>query len=338
VSLFAHQAYLLNKIEIGQFLYMKYKVGIKNNINVNIMEEISLFTWSKHLSIIKPVTIITAIVRMIIAPKCLGCLPTKLWPSLFKNTLLPINSTSEQPLTTKETKIRVIQKNTPPKIVLLSPKYHAAESPLLIPTQNIMFQKLSLFSRDLIKLIISLVHILKYKTIFSIVSRFRVWRKTISLSIVILIASFSTHSCFADTIAELIDKTEAKYAIPSGLLSTISNVESGNKPYALNISGKPIFANSKEEAVKIVRGCQDSGITNIDLSLAQINLHWHGENFKSIEEMLEPKHNIEYAAKFLSKLYRQHGSWSKAVRRYHTANPQYHIKYSHKVLISWLGA
>jgi soluble lytic murein transglycosylase-like protein len=150
--------------------------------------------------------------------------------------------------------------------------------------------------------------------------------------------NFSFISCFAQDLDELIDKTEQNYSIPSGLLKSIASVESGNKPYALNISGKTIFACSKEEAARIVRLYQDEGVTNIDLGLAQINLHWHGKHFSSISEMLEPKHNIEYAAKFLSKLYRQHGSWNKAVRHYHSANPQYHIKYSRKVLISWLGS
>ena len=129
--------------------------------------------------------------------------------------------------------------------------------------------------------------------------------------------NFSFISCFAQDLDELIDKTEQNYSIPSGLLKSIASVESGNKPYALNVSGKTIIASSKEEAARIVRLYQDEGITNIDLGLAQINLYWHGKHF--------------------SGLYKKHGSWNKAVRHYHSANPQYHIKYSSKVLISWLG-
>jgi soluble lytic murein transglycosylase-like protein len=162
-------------------------------------------------------------------------------------------------------------------------------------------------------------------------------RQIIRLSAAILIVGVAIQNSFAEDLVQLIDKTEQEYAIPSGLLNAIATVESGNKPYALNISGKSIFASSKEEAAKIVRFYQDEGITNIDLGLAQINLHWHGENFKSIEEMLEPKHNIEYAAKFLTGLYKKHGSWNKAVRYYHSAKPEYHRKYSRKILISWLG-
>ena len=216
-------------------------------------------------------------------------------------------------------------------------KYSLSTVNKVIPSQKIRFQKLSLFSRDLIKPITSLVHILKYQIIALIVSKFRGARKAIILLLAILVANFSFISCFAQDLAELIDKTERDYSIPSGLLKSIASVESGNKPYALNVSGKTIFAHSKEEAVEIVRLYQERGVTNIDLGLAQINLYWHGKHFSSISEMLEPKYNIEYAAKFLSQLYQQHGSWNKAVRYYHSANPQYHIKYSRKVLISWLG-
>ena len=338
MPLSTRQAYLLNKIETGQFLYMKYRVGIKNNIDADIMEDRLPVARSKHLSVIKPVAAVAAIASMITRPKRFGYLPAKLSPLLFKNTLLPIYATSEQPLIIKGTRIIVIQNNIPPKTGLIPPKDKDEEMPPLIPNQNIRFQKLSLFNRALIKPIISLVRIFKYKIISSIVSRFGVMRKTIRLLLAILLVNFSFIGCFASNIDELIDKTESSYAIPSGLLKSITSVESGNKPYALNIEGKTIIANSKEEAARIVRYYQNEGITNIDLGIAQINLRLHGKHFSSISEMLEPKSNLEYAAKFLNELYRKHGSWNKAVRHYHSANPEYHRKYSRKVLIAWLGS
>ena len=261
-------------------------------------------------------------------------------PCLLTKTLLPSTQATElREIINQGTKVKeVISVSNPTKLTLGIAISHSLNIiPEAVATKNIKFQKLSLFSRDLIKPIISLIHILKYQILSRIVPRFKDVRKTIRLLLAILMVNFSFISCFAQDLDELIDKTEQNYSIPSGLLKSIASVESGNKPYALNVSGKTIIASSKEEAARIVRLYQDEGVTNIDLGLAQINLHWHGENFKSIEQMLEPKHNIEYAAKFLSKLYRQHGSWNKAVRHYHSANPQYHIKYSRKVLISWLG-
>ena len=330
------KAFLLNKREIGQFINMKYKVGISKKIDQYSVVDNVVFSSGNNLFLIKPIDSINPIENTIAKIKCFGCesfsdLPLELKKPYFLSNLtscicLIINGTP---------KMEKHKKLYSTNLILL--KYSLSIVHKVMKAQNIRFQKLSLFSRDLIKPIISLMHILKYQIISFIVSRFSDMRKTIRLLLAILMVNFSFISCFAEDLAELIDKTEQDYAIPSGLLKSIASVESGNKPYALNISGKTIFTNSKEEAVKIVRLYQDEGVTNIDLGLAQINLHWHGKHFSSISEMLEPKHNLEYAAKFLTGLYKKHGSWNKAVRHYHSANPQYHIKYSRKVLISWLG-
>jgi hypothetical protein len=261
-------------------------------------------------------------------------------PCLLTKALPPTQETELREIINQGTKVKeVISVSNPIKLTSGIAISHSLNIiPEAVATKNIKFQKLSLFSRNFIKSIINLTHILKYQILSRIVPRFKDVCKTIRLLLAILMVNFSFITCFAQDLDELIDKTEAYYAIPSGLLKSIASVESGNKPYALNVSGKTIIASSKEEAARIVRLYQDAGITNIDLGLAQINLYWHGKHFSSISEMLEPKHNLEYAAKFLSGLYKKHGSWNKAVRHYHSANPQYHIKYSRKVLISWLGS
>ena len=261
-------------------------------------------------------------------------------PCLLTKALPPTQETELREIINQGTKVKeVISVSNPIKLTSgIAISHSLSIIPEAVATKNIKFQKLSLFSRDLIKPIMSLTRILKYQILSCIVPRFKDVCKTIRLLLAIMMVNFSFISCYAQGLDELIDKTEQNYSIPSGLLKSIASVESGNKPYALNVSGKTIIASSKDEAARIVRLYQDAGITNIDLGLAQINLYWHGKHFSSISEMLEPKHNLEYAAKFLSGLYKKHGSWNKAVRHYHSANPQYHIKYSRKVLISWLGS
>lgn len=135
-----------------------------------------------------------------------------------------------------------------------------------------------------------------------------------------------------------ITAVEQRNRIPRGLLSAIALVESDFKPYAVNIEGKPISASNKSEAVKTIKNALNSGITNIDIGIAQINYRWHKDNFKNIEEMINPVTNIEYAAKLLSSLFKQHGTWHKAIKHYHSANPDYHRRYSRKVVIAWLGS
>jgi soluble lytic murein transglycosylase-like protein len=134
-----------------------------------------------------------------------------------------------------------------------------------------------------------------------------------------------------------ITSVEQKNGIPRGLLNAIVGVESGFNPTAINIEGKTVTINDKSEAVKTIKEALNQGITNIDIGIAQINYRWHKDNFKNIEEMLNPTVNIEYAAQLLSSLFKQHGTWHKAIRHYHSANPEHYRRYSRKVVIAWLG-
>jgi soluble lytic murein transglycosylase-like protein len=97
--------------------------------------------------------------------------------------------------------------------------------------------------------------------------------------------------------------------------------ETGRKgklsPYALNIEGKTVFTDSEAEAMKSFRNARRGGAKLIDLGCMQINHHYHGSDFSSVEEMLDPHKNVAYAAKFLNELRLREGSWTMAVARYH---------------------
>lgn len=49
----------------------------------------------------------------------------------------------------------------------------------------------------------------------------------------------------------------------------------------------------------------------------QINHHFHREKFTSVEEMIAPRSNVNYAARFLKELHKREGNWTMAVARYH---------------------
>ena len=104
---------------------------------------------------------------------------------------------------------------------------------------------------------------------------------------------------------------EQKNRIPKGLLSAIAGVESDFNPYAVNIAGKTVIASNQEEAAKTIRHAINSGITNIDVGIAQINYRWHKDNFKNIDEMTNSATNIEYAAKLLTSFFKQYKTWHK---------------------------
>ena len=139
------------------------------------------------------------------------------------------------------------------------------------------------------------------------------------------------------SILAMIAKYEKNHLIPSGLLLAVIKTESSLNPFALNINGKSQYFECKEEAVKAINKAISSGVTNIDIGLAQINYRWHGGKFDSIDSMISAEPNISYAAEYLSNLKLKHGDWHKALRHYHSAKLVYHKEYSRKVVMCWLG-
>jgi|SaaInl1SG_22_DNA_1037389.scaffolds.fasta_scaffold03752_6 hypothetical protein len=114
--------------------------------------------------------------------------------------------------------------------------------------------------------------------------------------------------------------------LPAGYLPAISRIEAGRQvdntrkawPWTLNHSGKGLYFETRAEALAYLRKATEKGRTNIDVGCMQINHYWHGHQFASLEQMMEPARNIEYAASFLKELYSRHGSWVEAVKHYHS--------------------
>ena len=118
-----------------------------------------------------------------------------------------------------------------------------------------------------------------------------------------------------------IQSAAAKYGIPEGILYSVGLTETGRKgslsPYALNVEGKAVFATSAKDALQHFQLARQGGAKLIDMGCMQINHHFHGENFASPQEMLNPRRNVEYAASFLRRLHDRHETWTMAVARYH---------------------
>jgi len=128
--------------------------------------------------------------------------------------------------------------------------------------------------------------------------------------------AMAANPCEAEILA-----ASARYHVPAGILYAVGLTETGVRgslqPYALNIEGKAVFARSRTEAVTAFNQARSAGKKLIDLGCMQINHHYHAENFRSVEEMLDPRRNVDYAARFLNRLKGKHESWSMAVARYH---------------------
>lgn len=113
----------------------------------------------------------------------------------------------------------------------------------------------------------------------------------------------------------------ARHGVPLGMLYAVGLTESGNRgslqPYAMNIGGKAYFGSSAADVIRRLGEAQASGVRLVDLGCMQINHHYHRAKFSSLEAMIDPRQNVEYATRFLKELKEREGSWTLAVARYH---------------------
>lgn len=137
-----------------------------------------------------------------------------------------------------------------------------------------------------------------------------------ALSMSISDSHAGTNACEREILA-----AAEKYNVPAGILYSVGLTETGRKgslqPFALNIEGKAVFARDGAEALSRFEAARGQGAKLIDMGCMQINHHFHGENFASPAEMLNPRKNVEYAANFLAQLHGRHETWTMAVARYH---------------------
>lgn len=129
-------------------------------------------------------------------------------------------------------------------------------------------------------------------------------------------ANASANPCEAEIL-----RASDRYGIPAGILYAVGLTETGNKgslqANALNIEGKAVFPSSRAQALAAFEAARRQGKTLIDLGCMQINHHYHATHFRTVGDMLDPRQNVDYAARFLASLHARHETWSMAVARYH---------------------
>ena len=140
-----------------------------------------------------------------------------------------------------------------------------------------------------------------------------------------------------------IENIELQTDIPKGLLLGIGKAEAIRKinnkyiiwPWTVNHAGKSMFFETKKQMRNYVSKNLKKNDFNIDVGCMQINIKWHKNNFKKIADMFEVSPNISYAASFLLQLKNKHGSWDRAIKRYHSSDPKKNIPYLIKVKSFW---
>lgn len=152
-------------------------------------------------------------------------------------------------------------------------------------------------------------------------------------SVFTLPALASTSICEAEIL-----RAADRHGVPAGILYAVGLTETGRKgslhAWSLNIEGRAVYARSLDDAVRTFDQARGRGVKLVDLGCMQINHHYHSNRFGSVREMLDPRRNVDYAARFLAELKGRHGSWAMAVARYHAGpdNDPAHKRYVCRVI------
>lgn len=125
----------------------------------------------------------------------------------------------------------------------------------------------------------------------------------------------------------------AETAVPLDVLRAITRTETGRGtaaepwPWTVNMEGLGKWFETEDAARAYVFRHYKDGARSFDVGCFQINYKWHGQAFRSIDEMFDPLANARYAAAFLKRLRAETGSWTEAAGAYHSRTEKHATRY-----------
>ena len=160
-------------------------------------------------------------------------------------------------------------------------------------------------------------------------SRIPTWPVLALLSLLALAAGPAGADAGAEICERAIAGGAQRGGVPQDVLHAISLTETGRPangrlrpwPWAINREGKGFWFKNRDEALAFAKASLAAGRRSFDVGCFQINYHWHGMNFASLEAMFDPDTGADYAARFLKSLYLERGDWSAAAGAYHSQTP-----------------
>ena len=160
-------------------------------------------------------------------------------------------------------------------------------------------------------------------------------------------AQEATVATTAPSCLEAAAMAETEWKLPPGMLAAIGRVESGRLnpltrrvepwPWAINSTGTDRYHINLQDALADVTREQAAGVRSLDVGCFQINLMYHPTAFANLGEAFDPLANARYAARFLTTLRSDAGSWDLAIARYHSAVFDIGEPYRQRVMANWQG-
>lgn len=165
------------------------------------------------------------------------------------------------------------------------------------------------------------------------------WRISTGFVILLIInvtmAGSAAVARISDICLEAAQRAAEQTGVPFQVLRAITLVETGRDaggtitawPWTLNIEGTGYWLDNRAAALARARQSLTQGSTRFDMGCFQINYHWHGQQFSSLDAMLDPETGALYAARLLQTLYQEHGDWSAAAGAYHSRTARHAARY-----------
>lgn len=129
----------------------------------------------------------------------------------------------------------------------------------------------------------------------------------------------------------LFDAPSLELNIPKPVAIAIATVESGLKPWALNIEGRPFRFDSKEKALEKAEEAWEAG-RSFDVGLMQVNKWWLQRYGVSLEAALDPVANVYFGSWILKQEMARHGDLKAAIGAYHSPTPTRASQYADQVM------
>ncbi len=132
--------------------------------------------------------------------------------------------------------------------------------------------------------------------------------------------------------AGVFSRASVTTGVPVSILKSVAYVESGFKPYALDISGEPVFPKSYVGAYYIARYFLNEGYS-VDVGLMQVNYNiWARRLGMNLRNLLIPQDNVVAGAYILGHYILLRDNLLSGIGEYHSGDPAAAEIYEKEVL------
>lgn len=153
----------------------------------------------------------------------------------------------------------------------------------------------------------------------------------------VLAASLSAQTAWANAqeCVAAVRRISAETRVPADVLLGITLTETGRTqdghlqpwPWTANFRGRGHWFETRADALAFARARLANGQRSFDLGCFQINWRWHGDQFQTPADLLDPVSAGRYAAQLLRRFFAELGSWERAAGAYHSRTPRFANRY-----------